>query len=438
MEIRFTKLSIYCALLLALSLNVKAQSDTTSTQQFVPGGKLWGYAFGDLAYKGNSDTAKGGRGGNNQYTKVAANANMFQWRRIYLGYNYNISEKFTAEFLLAAEDDFPVAISGQGTAGQSSAGDQLANGKFTPYIKWANLRWKNIWKGTDLVIGQSATFAFAKTARNDQNSEDVWAYRSIERTITDIRRTSSYDFGMSLQGWFDKTGNYGYDVMVANGTGDKPVTNDYRWFYGDLYAKFFHKQLIVQLYQDYNRLMWNPMAQGVGSSSSSTTAYHSERDMTKLFLAWNGKKFTIGTEVFQNTILGGIEAKGADKNYYFRTSQTVAFSIFARTKLYKDKLSIFARYDNYDPSKKLNEVTGNSFFTSYTNLQSNYDPTTKEQFVTAGFDYSPMKNVHIMPNIWVNTYTCSLASNQYAMNTMGTGVKGTDVTYRLTFYYTYK
>jgi hypothetical protein len=32
---------------------------------------------------------------------------MFQFRRIYLGYDYNISKKFTAELLLAAEDNFP-------------------------------------------------------------------------------------------------------------------------------------------------------------------------------------------------------------------------------------------------------------------------------------------------------------------------------------------
>ena len=54
-------------------------------------------------------------------------------------------------------------------------------------------------------------------------SETVWGYRSIERTITDIRRTPSYDLGASLQGKFDPaTENFGYDLMVGNGSSAKP------------------------------------------------------------------------------------------------------------------------------------------------------------------------------------------------------------------------
>lgn len=438
MKNTFTKLSIYCTLFVALSGTVNAQSsDTAAVQQFVPSGKLWGYAFGDYAFKGNADTStkNGGRGNNNQYSKVPANANFFQWRRIYLGYNYNISEKFSAEFLLAAEDN-PIAIAGSGTTagnpGQSTSGDQLADSKFSPYIKIANIRWKNIWKGSDLAFGQMNTPAFAKTGRNDQTSEEIWAYRSVERTISDIRRTPSFDFGLSLQGWFDKTGNFGYDMMMANGTSAKPAANNFKWFYGDVYAKFLNKRLIVQLYQDYERLLWNPMI------VKTSGAYHSERDMTKLFIAWNDKKFTVGTEIFQNTILGGVSAVGAkDGNTYYRTTQAIAFSLFARGRIYKDQLGFFARYDNYDASKKLNEVTDGEF-KSYATTQSNYDPTTKEQFVTFGLDYTPVKNVHIMPNVWMNTYDCALGSSQYGLNTNGTGVKGTDVVYRLTLYYIYK
>jgi hypothetical protein len=28
-----------------------------------------------------------------------------------------------------------------------------------------------------------------------------------------------------------------------------------------------------------------------------------------------------------------------------------------------------------------------------------------ENFITAGFDYMPVKDVHIMPNIWVTSYS---------------------------------
>src|ERR1700712_4371052 len=151
-------LIVLSILLLGLVAKVHAQD----ADQFKPSGKLWGYAFGDYAYKAHGDTVGGsGRGGSNQYSNVAKNQSLFQMRRVYLGYNYDISKKFSAEFLLAAEDDFNAGLDNQ------AAGDVLQNGKFSPYIKLANLRWKNIFKNSDFVFGQQATPTFAKTGRND-------------------------------------------------------------------------------------------------------------------------------------------------------------------------------------------------------------------------------------------------------------------------------
>ena len=52
----------------------------------------------------------------------------------------------------------------------------------------------------------------------------------------------------------------------------------------------------------------------------------------------------------------------------------------------------------YNPDTKFN---GANAYTVNTNYGS-YDPTVKEQFVTAGLDFTPAKNVHFMPNIWLN------------------------------------
>ena len=58
--------------------------------------------------------------------------------------------KFSSELLLAAEDNFPA----YNAPGQTAAnGDELSNSKETFFIKLANVRVKNIWKGTDLVAG---------------------------------------------------------------------------------------------------------------------------------------------------------------------------------------------------------------------------------------------------------------------------------------------
>ena len=149
------------------------------------------------------------RGAGTQYSGIPKKINAFQIRRLYLGYNYNITKKFAAEVLL-----------------EVAPGEGLTDTKLAFYIKLANLRIKNVWKGTDLVLGQVSTPGFA------MSSEPIWGYRSIEKTIIDIRGTPSYDLGAALQGKFDqKTANFGYDLMVGNGTGAKPEGDKYKWLY---------------------------------------------------------------------------------------------------------------------------------------------------------------------------------------------------------------
>ncbi len=444
-----TKIGLSLSLMmLASATYAQTQPATTTTDtavEFKPSGKLWGYAFGDYAYKGGTDEFN--RGGSNQYTKVPVNSNEFQWRRIYLGYDYNISAKFSAEFLLAAEDDWAAGTMGQSsnTANTSTGavslggyGDVLTNNKFAPYVKLANVRWKNIFKGADLIVGQSATPTFAKNG-SGMAAEEVWGYRSIERTITDVRRTSSYDMGVALQGKCGKDGNYGYVFMVGNGTGAKPEGDMFKWYYGDIWAKFMNKKLIVDLYQDYNKNAWGVYVKG------NNGPRYSDRNMTKLFVAYTVPKFTVGVEYFMNTILGDVTVAGKDGNTYYRTTKATGLSVFAKGRIYKDKLGFFARYDNYDPTGNLSAIADNANTKTYAASTSQYEPTTKEQFITYGLDFTPHKNIHIMPNIWLNTYGSGLSAT--GSNTAGTtyksmnsnvvGASGSDVVYRLTFYYVY-
>lgn len=428
--------SIYLFLFLLLSGAAKAQNLDTATVT-EPHGKLYGMAFGDLDYKSNADNLNRGV---NQYSGYPINSNLAQFRRIYLGYVYNISPKFTAEFILAAESDYQ-----SGALGQTSNGDLLANNKFSPYVKYANLRWKNLWKGSDLVIGQVNGPAYGINGRNAQTSEEVWGYRSIEKTVSDIRGTNCYDFGAELQGLFDKRANFGYDLMAGNGNQAKPETDQYKWFYGDVYAKFLNKRLIFDIYQDYNRLNWGVYVPGAkaGTESPGGPWYH-DRNTTKFFAAWTTHKLTVGFEGFTTTILGDVKITGKDGNTYYATTQAIATSLFVRGRILSDhagnaKLGFFARFDNFDPSKNLNGIVSNSNTKSYTPTTAAYDPTTKEQFVVAGLDYTPLKNVHIMPNFWLDTYTASITQTLANQGMYGniTNNKGTDVVWRLTFYYIY-
>jgi hypothetical protein len=426
--------SAILSMLLLSTGSLKAQYLWNSDSAFKSGapnsGRIWGYVFGDFYYKGHSDSLN--RGGNNQYTGIPTSRNAFQFRRLYLGYDYNISSKFSAEILLAAEDNFP-AFNPPSSA--VASGDQLLNNKETFFIKYADIRWKNIWKGTDLVVGEQATPTYPLI------SERIWSYRSIERTISDIRRTPSYDMGAGLRGKFDPKGNFGYNLLVANGTSDKPASNGFKWFYGDVFAYFAHKQLVFDLYADYQRLNWQ-------------STWHHDRQMVKGYIAFSTPSteatppsLTIGVEGYINTIRNDTKATliagGAD------TINTAAMGIsfYVHGDIVKNWLRFFARIDTYNPNHNVN----NGLYSGYAGISSpngynsvgykltysgstgaptaataNTDPTSKETFVTAGLDFTPTKNVHFMPNIWYNHYASQL-------NNVSNG--DYDLVYRVTFYF---
>jgi len=405
---------------------------------FKPSGHLWGYTFGDAFYKAHSDSMS--RGGSNQYSGVPGNniqgggKAAFQFRRIYLGYTADISKKFTAELLLEAADNFAAGnppANGTVTTGTAGSGDELSNGKLSFYIKLANLRWKNIWKGTDLVVGQVYTPSFAML------TEKIWSYRSVERTIADIRRTPSYDMGVTLQGKFDAKGNYGYNVMVGNGTSAKPASNNFRSFYGDVYAKFLNQHLVFDLYADYTRENW-------------TKTWHHSRQMLKGFVAYTTPKLTVGVEGFINNLQKDLFAtKTAGGAVDTLNNAATGLAIFVHGNIIKEKLRFFARVDFYNPMTKVNNniykgyaantgnYNDNSFKTTVTTVNgvvnttyaSTGDETYKQTFVTAGLDYSPAKNVHFMPNIWFENYTSQLPG------LTGKVKSDYDLVYRMTFYY---
>jgi hypothetical protein len=444
-----TLLRISVFIMFAFSIqSTKAQSALINDSLYKAGvqnsGRLWGYAFGDFDYKSHADSLT--RGGSNQYPGIRPQTTMFQFRRIYLGYDYNISKKFTAELLLAAEDNFPPGAPPVGSAAGTttsfsagnSTGDLLTNQKMTFYIKNMNIRWKGIWKGTDLVVGEQSTPSFPLL------SEKVWSYRSIERTIADIRRTPSYDFGVALQGVFDPaTKNYGYNLLVANGTSDKPDYTPYKWFYGDVWAYFAHKHVVVDLYADYQRLNWTP------------TWKHS-RQMIKGFLAWNssatdksmnpGAGYTIGVEGFINNLKSDNVAPRIDGTTDTLSTAPSGISFYIHGDIIPGKLRFFARYDMYNPNNKVNQ----SVYKSYSGNTSNYndnsyhtvynadaatptvtytttgDQTYKQNFITAGIDFKAADRVHFMPNVWYNSYSSQIASN-----------KDHDLVFRLTFFFAF-
>ncbi len=284
------------------------------------------------------------------------------------------------------------------------------------YIKNIDLRWKGVWKGTDFVIGEMLTPAFPML------TEKIWAYRSIERTIADFHRTNAYDIGVSLQGFFDtSTKNFGYNILIGNNSAGSPAglgsaananTGFYKAFYGDVYAKFLNQTLIFDLYADYMKTA--PATAAVGGQS---------RNMIKAFVAYTTPKITFGLEAYTQKLINGVT------NTTSRLSEDAtaeAFSIYAHGAIYKDKLGFFARYDGYNPDHDYHIA---DIYTNNTNLTA-YSATTKEHFYTAGLDFTPAKNVHFEPNVWLIRY-----KDQKDPSITGYLPDSHVLVYRLTFYF---
>ncbi len=316
--------------------------------------------FGDYYYKVHaaSSTSFG-----SQYSGLGKNANAFELRRVYFGYNYNISERFTTQLLLAYENK----------------DDNLGNGNRGFYLKLANIRWKNILPNTDIVAGQMYTPSFPLL------SERIWAYRSIEKTAIDLRKFSvSNDVGIAMQTRFDSLGTYGMNVMIGNGTAAKIESNGFKKVYADFYANFLKRRLIFDLYGDWEKVLILP-------------GYHKIKTTLKAFLAYQTDKFTIGIEVSPQ-----IQTKYTLDSLMSNPTKIdtvnaipVTASLYIRGTILKDKLGFFVRHDFYDPDRNYKKDV--YYFSGYNN--------TEEMFGVAGIDFTPEKNIHIMPNIYFNQCT---------------------------------
>lgn len=347
-----------------LSLLLLLTSITVQAQD-QPAGKVSGYVFGDYFYKSGGEKAKAVS--TTQYSDSAlTKGGAFQLRRIYLYYEHSISETFQAQFLLEGND-----------------GTTDGKGRHSVFIKLANLEWKNFLPDQNLAIGMVATPTWAL-------SEKAWGYRSIEKPIIDMRGLgSSSDIGLLIKGSFGNEKMFGYMAMIGNGNGQKPENNKSKKYYGSLSAKPI-KGLTFEVYGDLESSITEPKKQFKSSQNI----------LVKGFTAYQTDQFTVGVEAFKQT-----------QKYTDTTNVTpLGISLFASAPLVKDKLRAFARFDNYDSNTK--------------NTSSGY----KENFITAGVDYTAHKNVHIMPNIWLNTFSKKGSTSNRKADTVA----------RITFFYVYK
>lgn len=353
---------VLVAIFCLLSVSAMSQDTTKVKEDFKPSGKIWGYAFGDYGYKLHADSALRGK---QQYSGLSKNYNSFNFRRIYLGYDYHFTPNISSQILLAHESGF-----------ESNPGstDALPDGNNSVYVKAMNLSFKNIIPRATIVVGQQATPTFATL------SEHIWGYRSIEKTIADMRGvSSSTDLGLGVFGKIGKNENVGYDVMVGNNNGAKLENNKFKKIYTSLYFYLLDKKIVIQGNYEHDR--------------SASTPVHQDINNFKAYAAYHTSSTTFAVEAFrQLKSNNAMYLVGTNSLYSDVTPSGISF--YVTQQLTPDKLNFFVRYDIYNPDAK---------FDSKVNYGSGYN-TTKETFATLGLDFIPYKNVHIMPNLWYNRY----------------------------------
>ncbi|MFH1566543.1 MAG: hypothetical protein ABIL09_00985 [Gemmatimonadota bacterium] len=281
------------------------------------GGTIKGYMFGDYYYVASADA------GDARYPEKQ---NAFQFRRVYFTYDRGLSESFSMRYRLEAND-----------AGFGSGS------KMTPYLKHAYLKWRGAAAGADLYLGLSGTPTFGV-------SEEVWGYRSIEKTVLDLNGIgSSADLGVAAMG---RAGKLAYHLMLGNGPGQSPERDNGKKLYASL--DFLPAQgTHVEAYADYNM---QP-----GGRNQVTF---------KGFLGLQRDRYRAGLEPFVR--INQKAAAGDD--------QTLSgVSAFGALKL-ADTLRGFGRVD------VLNDDAGD----------------TTDLLVIAGVDHTPVENIHLMPNLYID------------------------------------
>jgi len=215
----------------------------------------------------------------------------------------------------------------------------------------------------------------------------------------------SNDVGLSLIGKFNDSGNLGYHFMIGNGTAQKLENDKFKKFYGDVYAWVLNKKVFIDLYGDYER--------------SQLAPYQKSKTTYKATVAYQTAPFTIGVEAGQQV----------QQNYGINLSTPsdslndvvpLGISIFTRGNIIKEKLNFYARYDMFQQDSKYSAsetVKGSS--------------SLNENFLVAGVDWTPSKNVHIMPNVWYN------GIENKAAGATGLLKSDYDLVPRVTFYYVY-
>jgi hypothetical protein len=324
------------------------------------GGRFHGLIVGDYFYKAGGDLQQYGDSLSQYSQPIPKDFQGFQIRRIHFFYDYSISGNFFTRFQLE---------------GNNKSLDP--GGRQGLYVKTAYGEWKNLFSGSNLLLGLVPTPIWASV-------EEIWGYRSVEKTITDFRNVGSgSDMGVLLRGTIPATLPLNYSLMLGNGNSQKPENNKYKKYYATFSASPI-QNFSIEAYADYE-----PAAQD------------KDNNTIKFFLSYLEQDRMFGIEIFEQ-----VQRK---RDVFLNDYASFGIALFSWRRL-SEQYKVFGRIDYYDPNR----------FSEYLGFY--------EYFFSIGLDYTPVKDFHIIPNIWINTFTDKSAAGRK---------KDADIVPRITFYFVY-
>jgi hypothetical protein len=338
-----------------LIIGIIISSSFSNFAQETKWGKISGQVFADYFYNISRDTSFSNF--DNAAVDGPKDLNGFVLRRAALNYDMDISEKFSARFRLEADSK-----------------SNTSNNKIGVFVKDAFLKWKNIFAGSDLIVGIQPTFSF-------EVAEKYWGYRSLEKTVQDLRGfVASRDFGIALRGKLSESGSVNYSIMFGNNSGNSPETDKYKRYY----AAFDFK----------------PIDNFTIAVTGDFKSRHSIDDPNN-----------DGETLANNSILGSLFLGYAEKNKYSFGVET-AMQINQNSRIYNAEGHIkvdnvnslgVSVFGSYNFSETICGILRYDYFDSFLNEEP-YILSDSRNYFIIGVDFKPDKSISIIPNFIVESY----------------------------------
>ncbi len=263
---------------------------------------------------------------------IGRDLNGFQIRRVYLQLDSDLSARVSSRLRLEAD-------------GRSLTSD----GKVGVALKTAHLHVRRAVPQGDLIFGLLDTPTW-------DLSEEIWQYRSVEKTIADFRGIGGRaDFGAALRGSLDGAKHVGYAAMIGNGAGQRPEDNR-------------HKKLYLALPVNAGAFRLEPYADYESGPGSKDRATY------KLFAGYVRAAAAIGIEALDRV---NHRPEGGNQ-------EPRGLSIFARAVV-PANLAAFARLDLWQPDRRARD-------------------RVDSQLWIVGLDWRPVTDLHVMPNVEATQY----------------------------------